>query len=366
MHINLGGLGSFMKSAAAGKSSLSPSGYLSLLLGTNLVPYTGKEMEYKEESEYDKGFREHYQEHIAPHFEQFETKRIEALKKYRGNSFIGQPMSVLLIGVAIYCYIYSSFSSDANRTIAVISLIIIVGIQWWMRGPLRKYRSAIKKVIYPKIMSFFGDYTYEEKGSISMSTLNPSDIIPSYDRVGMEDYIKGSYNEVAIELVEAKLTERRGTGKNRRTVTTFKGLFILLGMNKSFQGKTIVKRDAGMVGNWLTDKFNKLEKVTLEDPVFEKEFEVYSHDQIEARYLLTTSFMERLKELSELFDGAAIQCSFYDDRLLVTLKMYKNMFEPGSVYHPALSIDDIRLVLREISIIFKIIDTLKLDQKIGL
>ncbi len=89
-------------------------------------------------------------------------------------------------------------------------------------------------------------------------------------------------------------------------------MFILLDMNKNFSGKTIVKRDTGIIGNWFTKKFRRkldsyasrsklLKSVKLEDPIFEKKFEVYSSDQVEARYLLTTSFMERILELSNLF-----------------------------------------------------------------
>lgn len=36
--------------------------------------------------------------------------------------------------------------------------------------------------------------------------------------------------------------------------------------------------------------------VRLEDPEFEKIFVVYSSDEVEARYILSTSFMERLVE----------------------------------------------------------------------
>ena len=36
--------------------------------------------------------------------------------------------------------------------------------------------------------------------------------------------------------------------------------------------------------------------VKLEDPEFEKEFVVYAHDQVEARYVLSPSLMRRLLE----------------------------------------------------------------------
>ena len=66
-----------------------------------------------------------------------------------------------------------------------------------------------------------------------------------------------------------------------------------LAMNKTFKGTTIIKRDRGKVANFFRSKMSGLESVKLEDPKFEKLFDVYGNDQIEARYLLTPSFMER-------------------------------------------------------------------------
>ena len=37
-------------------------------------------------------------------------------------------------------------------------------------------------------------------------------------------------------------------------------------------------------------------KIRLEDPEFQKQFEVYCDDQITARYVLTPAFMQRLKK----------------------------------------------------------------------
>ena len=41
----------------------------------------------------------------------------------------------------------------------------------------------------------------------------------------------------------------------------------------------------------------------MEDPEFQKQFEVYCDDQITARYVLTPAFMQRLKKLNERHKG---------------------------------------------------------------
>ncbi len=95
-------------------------------------------------------------------------------------------------------------------------------------------------------------------------------------------------------------------------------------------------------------------------------FEVYSDDQVEARYLLTVTFIERLKELVENFGGKSIQCCFYNNKLLMMIPIEKDLFETGSIYEAEDFIDDSKSLLKELSLIFNIIDTLKLNMKINL
>lgn len=52
------------------------------------------------------------------------------------------------------------------------------------------------------------------------------------------------------------------------------------------------------------------QNVKLEDPVFEREWEVYATDQIEARYILTPALMERMLEIKRRFGGKSIEFSF--------------------------------------------------------
>ena len=61
-------------------------------------------------------------------------------------------------------------------------------------------------------------------------------------------------------------------------ITVFKGLTIILSMNKSFHGKTLVKKDPNTFGKLFEKIPNGLENVKLEEPAFENLFEVYSSD----------------------------------------------------------------------------------------
>lgn len=341
--------------------------YLSLLKGEGLTPYQGA-IAFNDPGEAQKAFSPHYEQHIRPLVQEFEENRIKALIKSRTLSFKLLPVAALAIILAIAMMLkVGSSSSDAQFWIVAILFAILAVIASVIHSPIKTYKTDVKDKIFPKIFSFFGDFIYEKNGLSSVNILKPSEILPSYDRQSTEDYVKGEYKGVSIELTEAHMEKESRDSKGNTTYrTVFKGIFILLNIHKNFKGKTIIKRDKGKIGNWFGKKFNSLENVQLEDPVFEKQFEVYSHDQVEARYLLTTSFMERLLKLTAAFGEKGIQASFYDDKLLMMIPSKKNRFETASIFIPATFEDDINNILAEMNEIFQIVDMLKLNQNIGL
>ncbi len=349
-------------------SKASVGGFISLLAGQNLVPID-VEVSFDDPEGAEKPFAPHYEQYIRPNIQVFEEKRIKALQTLRKRTLLAILIFIVCIA-AVIAIAYAEIVSPKLLIFLAIGTAMLLGM--WCYLPTKKYKSEIKEKIFPNIFSFFGeDYQYSEKAQLSIESLKPSGIIPSYDKEHTEDYIKGSYKDVVLELIEAKLSSSSGTGANRtgadrRTTVHFKGIIILLSMNKKFSGKTIVRRDAGKFYNWVIDKVSKMEKVALEDPVFEKKFEVYSSDQVEARYLLTTSFMERLLELSALFGDFGLECSFYGDKLLLMIPSPKNHFETSSIFQPVAFTDDVNTTLKEMLMIFQIIDILKLHQRTGL
>ena len=269
-------------------------------------------------------------------------------------------------GILLYKYQPSSPQENIYDVVAVVNFLIFSGLSAWCYAPIKKYKTSVKGLIFPKIFSFFGsDFFYSEKSFLLLSDFTKSHLIPNYDKHHFEDYIKGRYNDVTLELVEATFKKDKGSGKNRRTVTVFHGLLIKFSMNKKFSGQTVLKKDRGSILNFLSGSPSNMKKVELEDPVFEKLFNVHSTDQVEARYLLTVSFMERLIKLANLY-SKEIECSFYDKMLIFKIPVNKNLFEVSSIFEPATFEDDIKRIVKEMDQIFAIIDILKLNMKIGL
>ena len=108
-------------------------------------------------------------------------------------------------------------------------LVAILGL--WVYEPIVKYKSNIKEIIFPKIFQFFGDdYQYNKNSTLTIEPLESSSIIPSHNQRYFEDYVKGSYNDVQLEFVEALLQSHSSSGVGDRShiVTEFDGIFIIL------------------------------------------------------------------------------------------------------------------------------------------
>ena len=94
----------------------------------------------------------------------------------------------------------------------------------------------------------------------------------------------------------------------------------------------------------------------LEDTEFNKTYSVFTNDEVEARYLITTSMIERIKNLnidSEIY--------FYENKMVI-LSNTKDLFSIS----PKSDIRDFKAMYATIDEIFSLVDYLKLDQKIGL
>ncbi len=317
--------------------------------------------------------------------------RLKKLAQYKFRKSIGIPVAALLIpflGYADYWLLMISARSDGDDGFAGLTFLVLGGIYWWITQPRRKYAKAYKTEILPSIAKLFGNMTYNIKGCLPLDILKSSKIIPSHDKVKSEDHFSGTYKDVNIEFCEMKMTETRGSGKNRRTVTTFKGLGILMDMKgKRFYGHTIVDRNRGKLSEWFKQKQHKLKRANLVDPRFEDIFDVYTNDQVEARYLVDPFIMERLVDLHDTFTKMHkpthdqkqmdevfmkhlrhlngnyrqkwLTAAFWDSKVLILIANDYNHFEPADLHIPATDTQSILNMKREVADVLNMVDQMK-------
>lgn len=159
------------------------------------------------------------------------------------------------------------------------------------------------------------------------------DLLPSYDDRYLQDRWQGAVAGTDVLLYEAKLTEERGSGKNRRTVTVFKGIVLQMHFARDFLGTTLVRRDGfkfTLFGDTKSYGGQKLERIKMVDPRFEDAFDVYGSDSVESRYLVHPAYCERLLELETSFAGEKLCALFHGGDLLVTIRT-DDLFESATL-----------------------------------
>lgn len=198
----------------------------------------------------------------------------------------------------------------------------------------------------------FGGASDDPAPTPAFEVLKASRLLPSYDSRKFEDLIEGDRAETHFSLVECKLTEQRGSGKNRRTVTTFQGLLFHIEYPERFLGRTLIARQGWWKG-FFGDK--ELQKVDLVAKELEDNFTIYSNDQVEARALLTPDRMERLIALERHFKGGKLRGIFEGDHLTLALEA-DDQFEAGSIWKPLVDPERYITALTEIGLVCDVID----------
>ena len=226
-------------------------------------------------------------------------------------------------------------------------------------GPSRKAGRMIKE----KVIGFLGLHYDSDADSFPLATFNDADMLPYHTKSRLEDRIEGEIGGLPVHFCDAKLTKTTGSGKSRRTVTVFRGPLVISRFPKRFSGRTLVVPDAGGIGNFFGDLFKGATgRVGLESPEFEKIFEVYATDQVEARYLLTPTTMDRLVAFKHRFD-CKLRLAFVDAALLIAIDDRRDWFpNPGlfdRLTDPAL----VRTQFEEIARVAEIVESLNLNAR---
>jgi hypothetical protein len=256
---------------------------------------------------------------------------------------------------------------------AFVILTIVLGVKAWKRH--KHFRGEFKRRVIGSIIRFLDPtFTYQPDRSIPESRYEGSGIFKrGVDRYRGDDLVSGTIGKTAFvfsELHTEHKTRHTDSKGNTRTEwhTIFKGLFFCADFNKHFKGTTYVLPDTaerlfGFLGSTLQSwKRSHGELVKLEDPEFEKAFVVYGSDQIEARYILSPSLMERIVEFKKKA-GRKIHLSFVRSWVNLAIEFDKDLFE-ASIFGATLGYEKIQEYYRDLQLAFGIVEDLNLNTRI--
>ena len=264
---------------------------------------------------------------------------------------------------------YGSMDEE-TRKIFMLSLVplsvFILSIQnvmrYFVEGPKRKYHKICKHVILPQLAKILGNFDYRYKDRIDLWQLKKSKIIPRFKEVRCSDVFRGSYKNVGIEFAELHLYNEIERDKRRDIqITRFKGLYVLLDIGHiNFNGHTILNNDKDAIFGIIKLGTGGLKKAGMVDPEFEKIFDVYTDDQVEARYLLDPVMIEKITRLYNQSHGTGLRAALYESKMLVLISTEEDHFEAEDLEIPIFDGESFLRIKHDIENITSIIDKLHL------
>ena len=221
-----------------------------------------------------------------------------------------------LAGFAIAALVFVQSGHIGQAVLlAIVPLLAAWGFGAWR---LARVANQVKDVLIEQIAPYAQvSFSRDVSDPPAFTTFETCRLIPKHDFSAFEDLVEGERNGRAFQLYEAHLEAEQTDSKGRKSRTTvFRGQLLRMTFQREFSGRTLVLRDAGLL-NFAQGFGSELKRAGLADPKFEKKFEVYTSDQVEARYLLTPTLMESLLRLEKQMHGKRIRCGFDGGDVLV-------------------------------------------------
>ena len=218
----------------------------------------------------------------------------------------------------------------------------------------RNFRSNFKSRIVASIAKSFG-LSYDESGG-----LGADEFFEIYDcyinEQSSEDMMSGEVQGVRVRFSDFYAAEKARTKNGTRTDVKFQGVLFVADFHKRLNCEVRVchknSRNLRKYG----------QRANMDDVKFEEFFDVYTTDQVGARYALTPLLMQRLTEVY-LRLGSQINAVLREDKIYVAIETWRDNFEPRidcSLKQDA----TIELYVDEIGALVGIVSELNLNRKI--
>ena len=295
------------------------------------------------------GFENVFEEKIAPRLQARDKERVRLKKKTTRN---------WLLVIAAGAMVAAGFFLISRDFDSIFFALPAGAAAYWflIARPTKQLTDSVKREILIPLCDALG-FTYHlfPDGS-KAGYFTELGLVGNFNRSHFEDEVSGSYNGLTFSLVDANLKQK----EDKSTRTVFRGLLTAFEMTKPFHGRTVVLRDGGMIGNFLGGIGRDLDRVSLEDPRFESAYEVYASDQVEARYLLTPAFMDRLIVLEQRL-GCRVRLAFDRNSLLMSIELNRDAFHVGNLNSPLADRQRLRAIVADLTMIFDVVETLRLN-----
>lgn len=169
----------------------------------------------------------------------------------------------------------------------------------------KKYNKIYKRNVTLDVLnSVFTDIVFEPEKGMDKDLISITNAVKMGNLYDSNDYIKARYKNSLFEGADVHISvEYSDSDGNSRTDTLFRGQWYIFDFNKSFMTNVYVYDKSFEATKSLPKNTYKM--VMLEDIDFNKKFEVYAENELDAFYILTPHIIEKIKNISDI-----VKCSF--------------------------------------------------------
>ncbi len=337
-------------------------------------------------------------------------------------------LSLFFLMIAFFICILVSSISRLDLFIFALIMEIAVGFPLY-QFLYQIYKSKVKKAYYKDIVAITGLNWEQGIRKTIDAQINNSKLFMHASHIKEDDVISGTYQNVQLKISDASIIDEgytHGNSSEEHTPTTlFSGVFVYFDSNKTIKSTTLIKPKIDLsflskgwmyfmllfwtlfgafmffgdiaysiskgklpdfhilliglgffagFGYWFVESailrelrhLKDLEKVNLESTELAKNYQAFSYDQVEARYLLTTAFVDRFLSVGKAFKTNSMRCAFVGSKIILTIPSKKDSFEIGSLFFPLSNPKAIRSFFDQIASILYLVEYFKFDEKTNL
>ena len=287
------------------------------------------------------------QSELSSELKELENERVNLVASIKKANLIG-------IGVGICAGVAIAYLLDAIFGTVIGALAYTFTTMLITAAKRREFRANFKRQILENIVKKHGLSYDKDRG------LGLDEFFTIYDctvhQWSSEDLIEGDIDGVSVKFSDFYAAKKVKKKNSTETVVLFRGVLFKADFNKTLSSITqishINSRNLAIYGK----------KANMDDVRFEEIFDVYTTDQIGARYALSLALMEKFTQLCLRLD-APVNAVLKDSQIFIAVETWRDDFEPD-IRKSLINNETIALYESEIASITQIVKELNLNHKI--
>lgn len=288
---------------------------------------------------YDSKFEDFYNKLINEAPKPSEELQRKA-KREKFKSTIGEGIIIIVCVLALIAAVtWMEFSEEFGKYFFV-SFFAICFILFFLMSSNKatiEYTKIFKENIVKRVVEYFGPFSYMPLGNIPKSDYDSANFGESYDIYESEDLIVGNIEDIKLAMAEIKLIDEYTDEDGHTTYTTkYDGLFSRVNLNSQLDADIyILDRKKNFKRDYRFDYI----KVNADSEEFNREFSLYSNNDVVALQLLTSDIMQKIVELKKemninyeiIFKNNSIYFRF-ETGSMFEVKNYNDYFDKDTIY----------------------------------